>query len=193
MLIHVGDDIDPSVMSEDGTYHIHLLPDHHDPDLSGLTYGDWVHRTHKFDALTVGDFIFFNFKFNDGSWRVTSYFRLSEIWKGARSLRKFKKQPPYRYNAHIIRGDLESTRVQDFRLFVADPEQSNGHMHSPVVINETFWASTNLRDKEDKPFQLNGKTVNRINGSFLRAPKLLNGDQTVGILKTICAKGVVSS
>jgi len=185
MLVHVGDDFNPSVFNSDGSYDIHLLPEHHDPDLDNLTYGDWTHRTHAFGTLEPEDVVFFNFKFDDGGWYITSYFWLKEILDGFKVL-EVQDKVPYKHNAHVVRGDLEDwTARSDFRMMVGDPGQSIPRFKKPLIIDEALWRTIELCDKSSIPFTEQRKkrkcSVSRINGSFLRMPKPLTHKQVFAI------------
>jgi len=183
LLIHVGDDLNPSVFSTDKSYLLHLLPDHPDPDLELFTYGDWTHKTRAFGDLKAGDLVFFNFKFNDGNWYIAAFFHLKEVLDGHKVL-TVRDLSPYKFNAHVVRGDLgNSTAKADFRMLVGNQRNSDGHIRVPIRIDETFWKKLDLRDKYDVPFikrlkerkhEFGKYSAMQINGSFLRMPKPLN-------------------
>lgn len=199
LLVHVGDDANPSAMNRDHSkYSIHLLPNHRDPDLDHLTFGDWLDKSTKFDELHKGDHIFFNYKFSQQlegfPWYIASHFCVSEVRKGNELLGQLEKRPPYKYNAHIIRGDLRRGDVplDNFRMFVGDPNHSQGHLRGPIRINSAFWKVMRLRDEDGVPLltRLNQKrrknseySEMQINGSYLRKPKLLDAVQTDLILE----------
>ena len=194
LLIHIGDDLNPSVFNADGSYMLHLLPDHPDPDLDHFTYGDWAHKTRSFADLKRGDIVFFNFKFTDGNWYICAYFHLKEVLDGHEVL-DLRNKSPYQFNAHVIRGDLEDwNRRADFRMLVGNPRNSGSHIRVPIRIDETFWRKLDLRDKYGVPFTTRlrerkrefGKySAMQINGSFLRMPKPLNEFQVDAVLRQI--------
>jgi hypothetical protein len=144
LLIHVGDDFHPSVVSpsDSSDYELHLLSGHADPDLDNLTYGDWSHRSSKFRELTEGDSAFFSFKFIVGeqtAWHLTSYFYLEQVLTEHEVLRR-KDEPRFKCNAHVIRGDLDDPEaLDDFRLLVGDPSISRGRPHTPIRIDGKLW------------------------------------------------------
>ena len=199
LLVHVGDDDDPSPMSRNHSkYTIHLLPKHKDPDLRHLTFGDRLEKSAKFDKLECGDHIFFNYKFSQKRegfpWYIASHFCISEVKKGEELIGDLEGRPPYKYNAHIIRGDLHSDDLSpdNFRMFIADPNRSQGYLRRPIRINSAFWKCIRLKDIEGVSLSTRFEQRRRenseyseeqINGSYLRKPKLLNTIQTGLILE----------
>lgn len=194
LLIHVGNDLNPSVFNADGSYMLHLLPDHPDPDLELFTYGDWVHKTHAFADLKKGDFVFFNWKFDGGNWHVCAYFHLKEVLDGRKVL-TVRDMSPYKFNAHVIRGDLLDTSAWlDFRMLVGNPRNSDGHIRVPIRMDETFWKKLDLRDKygvlftkrlKERKREFGKYSAMQINGSFLRMPKPLSEFQVDAVLRMI--------
>lgn len=193
LLIHVGDDLNPSVFTDE-SYMLHLLSDHPDPDLELFTYGDWAHKTHAFADLRKGDIVFFNFKFNDGNWYICAYFQLREVLDGRKVL-SVRSLSPYKFNAHVIRGDLLDAKAwSDFRMLVGNSRNSDGHIRHPVRIDEVFWRKLDLRDTYGVSFirrlrerkrKFGKYSAMQINGSFLRMPKPLSEFQVDAVLRMI--------
>lgn len=200
LLIHVGDDVHPSVInpSNHTEYELHLLPGHADPDLDNLTYGDWAHRTAHFAELQEGDSAFFSFKFIEGKetrWYLTSYFYLERVLTGHEVL-KVKDEPRFKCNAHVARGDLDDPEaLDDFRLLVGDRSLSRGRLREPIRVDEKLWKAIGLRDSHGTPFteikrvrkHSDGSSfsVQQINGSYLRAPKPLTEAQTHALTRLV--------
>jgi hypothetical protein len=200
LLLHVGDDVHPSLINwaNHSDYELHLLPGHADPDLDNLTYGDWAHRSKKFKELSAGDSAFFSFKFTEEketAWYITSYFYLERVLTG-REVLKARHELRFRSNAHLIRGDLNNPEaLDDFRLLVGNPSQSRGRLRTPIRVDEKLWEAIDLRDRHGMPLvevKRNRKhpdrtsfTVQQINGSYLRAPKPLKENQTHALTKIV--------
>jgi len=206
LLIHVGDDVNPSVMNRanHSDYELHLLPGHADPDLDNLTYGDWAHRSSNFRKLSEGDSAFFSFKFAEEkqtAWYIAAYFYLEQVLTGHEVLKR-KDEPRLSCNAHVVRGDLEDDpgALDDFRLLVGNRDLSRGRLHTPIRLDERMWEAIDLKDNRGRAFieikrtrkhpDGTSFTVQQINGSYLRAPKSLTQQQTHALTRIVEREGV---
>jgi hypothetical protein len=130
---HYG--VDPPHVSENGSIDFVPLPDHKDPDLDRLTYGDPWGRLKGFNPGDVAWFIETGtISKHEGGYYLMAYFAIDDVYNKRDGVWDKHLQDEHggriAHNAHELRGDL------DYSIILGDLSKSRLLLQKPLRLTK---------------------------------------------------------